>query len=292
MTPVQSAALVSLLLGGGAVALVHGLRRGPRSIAEMRVRMYGSTGAALAPGWAGSRAASGSVDWVGRRLGTGLAATGLTPTDVVTRVVVGAALGGTCVLMSVAALVATGTLPLSPLWLVLALASAGLAALVMWSDVRGKVERCRRELRQAANDLVQLVAVGLTTDQSVEEAVRFALHVGGTGAFDLLRSEIDAAPLRGIPLWEALRGLARTHSLRELDEFANSIERQGLQGVSIATSVATLAASMRAASLDSLERDADRANANLSGPTVGFVVATVVFLAYPLAQRVTEAFGG
>ena len=49
---------------------------------------------------------------------------------------------------------------------------------------------------------------------------------------------------------------------------------------------------MRAKALDQLEREADRANANLSGPTVGFVVATIVFLAYPLTQRISEAFGG
>ena len=44
--------------------------------------------------------------------------------------------------------------------------------------------------------------------------------------------------------------------------------------------------------LDELEREADRANANLSGPTIGFVVSTIVFLAYPLAQRISDAFGG
>jgi hypothetical protein len=70
------------------------------------------------------------------------------------------------------------------------------------------------------------------------------------------------------------------------------VERQGTQGVSIGESVAALATGMRARALDELEREADKANANLSGPTVGFVVATVVFLAYPLAQRISEAFGG
>jgi hypothetical protein len=48
---------------------------------------------------------------------------------------------------------------------------------------------------------------------------------------------------------------------------------------------------MRSSALDRLERDADRANANLAGPTIGFVVTTIVFLAYPLAQRISEAFG-
>ena len=80
--------------------------------------------------------------------------------------------------------------------------------------------------------------------------------------------------------------------MRELSEFAAAIERQGLQGVSISDTVASLAASMRAKALDELERDADKANANLSGPTIGFVVTTIVFLAYPLAQRISDAFGG
>ena len=137
-----------------------------------------------------------------------------------------------------------------------------------------------------------IVAVGLTTDQSVEEAIRFALSVGNSGAFDELRSEIDTAPQRGVPVWEALDEFGRRVEVRELCEFAASIERQGLQGVSISETVSTLAASMRAKALDQLEREADKANANLSGPTIGFVVTTIVFLAFPLAQRINEAFGG
>ena len=91
---------------------------------------------------------------------------------------------------------------------------------------------------------------------------------------------------------EALDALGQLHGERELSELASSIERQGTQGVSITDTVATLATSMRAKALDELERDADRANANLAGPTVGFVVATIVFLAYPLAIRISGAFGG
>jgi hypothetical protein len=53
-----------------------------------------------------------------------------------------------------------------------------------------------------------------------------------------------------------------------------------------------MAVAMRERALDELERAADRANANLAGPTIGFVVATIAFLAYPLAQRISDAFGG
>ena len=139
---------------------------------------------------------------------------------------------------------------------------------------------------------MQLVAVGLTTDQSVEEAIRFAVGVGGGPAMAQLRNGLLTAPQRGIAVWEALDLLGRDHHQRELCELAASIERQGTQGVSITDTVTTLAATMRTKALDDLEREADRANANLSGPTISFVVTTVVFLAYPLAIRISEAFGG
>ena len=109
---------------------------------------------------------------------------------------------------------------------------------------------------------------------------------------DILRNELGTAPQRGVPVWEALDEYGRRVEVRELCEFAASIERQGLQGVSIGETVSSLATSMRAKALDLLEREADKANANLAGPTVGFVVTTIVFLAYPLAQRISEAFGG
>jgi len=242
--------------------------------------------------WGRTLAAGAPGRWTSRRFGSGLDIAGLSPADVITRVLVSTAMMLFTVLGSVAALMAMGLLPLSPFWLVLALAVAAMAGWVVLHDVADKIERRRREFRRAANDFVQLVAVGLTTDQSVEEAVRFALGVGTSDAFDILRDELQAAPQRGIPLWEAVDALGRRFDVRELSEFGTSLERQGLQGVSISETVASLSAAMRAKALDELEREADKANANLSGPTIGFVVTTIVFLAYPLAQRISDAFGG
>jgi Flp pilus assembly protein TadB len=196
------------------------------------------------------------------------------------------------VLAAVASLMTMGLLPVTPWWFAPVLALPVLAGWIMVRDVSNKIERRRRELRQAANDFIQLVAVGLTTDQSVEEAVQFALSVGSSEAFDYLRSDIATAPQRGVPVWDAIDAFGGRCEVRELCEFAHSVERQGLQGVSISDTAATLAGSMRAKALDELERDADKANANLSGPTIGFVVTTIVFLAYPLAQRISDAFGG
>ena len=297
MNPLQVGALTGLLVAGGVWCVVQSVQRAPRSLAVARQRMYGTGGAAQpgrpsSAGWTDSLAAGASGRWAVRHYGVGLAVVGLTPADVVTRVVMSVGIMLFAVLSAVAALMALGVLPLSPFWPIVAVAVAAIAGWMAVNDIATKIERRRRELRQAANDFVQLVAVGLTTDQSVEEAIRFALSVGASVAFDALRAELQTAPQRGVPVWEALDEFGRRFGVRELSEFASSIERQGLQGVSISDTVASLAASMRAKALDELEREADKANANLSGPTIGFVVTTIVFLAYPLTQRISEAFGG
>ena len=297
MNPLETGALAGLLVAGGLWCVVRSLQRAPRSLAAARHRLYGS-GLAVQVGrpqrarWTDSIAAGAPGRWAVGHYGIGLEILGMTATDVVTRVLTSAGIMLFATVTATAALTALGLLPLSPLWLVFVVALTALAGWMAVSDISGKIERRSRELRQAANDFVQLVAVGLTTDQSVEEAIRFALAVGSSDAFDALRDELNTAPQRGVPVWEALDEFGRKYGVRELCEFASSIERQGLQGVSISETVASLAASMRAKALDELEREADKANANLSGPTIGFVVTTIVFLAYPLAQRISAAFGG
>ncbi len=297
MNPLETGALAGLLVAGGLWCVVRSLQRAPRSLAAARHRMYGSgfTPQLARPQrarWTDSLAAGAPGRWVVRHFGIGLEVLGLMPADVVTRVLTSAGIMLFATASATAALTALGLLPLSPIWPAMVLVLTLLAVWIAISDIAGKIERRGRELRQAANDFVQLVAVGLTTDQSVEEAIRFALAVGSSDAFDALRDNLHTAPQRGVPVWEALDEFGRKFGVRELSEFAASIERQGLQGVSISDTVSSLATSMRAKALDELEREADKANANLAGPTIGFVITTIVFLAYPLAQRISAAFGG
>ncbi|MEY4176259.1 MAG: hypothetical protein RI900_3424 [Actinomycetota bacterium] len=294
MSPLRTGALVALVLAVAAWCVAQALRRAPVSVTAARRSMFGEPGI---PGTKASAAVGAGrmvvpSGWVRQRLGDRLDLIDTTAADVASRVAVSAAVLGFSVLCGVVGLTALGMLPPSPVWLVVPLLTAAMGAWVAWRGVHARIEARLAELRQASNDFVQLVAVGLTTDQSVEEAIRFALRVGESPAFRSLRAELGSAPQRGIPVWEAIDEFGRRAGVRELCEFAAAVERQGLQGVSIATTVATLAAAMRAKSLDELEREADKANANLSGPTIGFVVTTIVFLAYPLAQRISDAFGG
>ena len=295
MTPKQLASAVMLLVGCAVWCLARSLRRAPRSIEAARRQMYGrrsgATTGAASPRWMEGVGGS-SVSLADRRFGSGLGIIGMTPADVITRVAMSAGLMFLVVTAAVVSLLALGSLPTSLWWFAGAFAVSAAAGWTMWRDIGARIERRRRELRRAANDFVQLVAVGLTTDQSVEEAIRFAVEVGAGDAFDVISREISSAPQRGVRVWEAIEWVGNTYDVRELCEFAASVERQGLHGVSIGETVASMAVAMRAKALDELEREADKANANLSGPTIGFVVATIVFLAYPLAQRISDAFGG
>ena len=314
MSPLPAASLIALLMASAASALVLGVRPRRRTIAEVRSILQPSNGLGDRVNVHASRASSHdrgggrrgltsirsrSADLVRplaraieRSLDDGLRLARLDAHDVAARIVVGAVAMSFVLLCALGSMMSVGALPASPWWLALVLMAGAAGGFVMWSDARSTIARRRREFRRTTNDFIQLVAVGLTTDQSVEEAVQFALGIGESDLFDLLRDELATAPLRGVPLWEAIDQLGRTFHQRELCEFAGSIERQGTQGVSITDTVNSLATAMRAKALDDLEREADRANANLSGPTIGFVIATMVFLAYPLAVRVSEAFGG
>ena len=291
MTDLPVAAMVAVLCGASAWCFRRALRRAPASISIARDSMYGRS-ASDARAWHEGFTAGKPSRWVDDHFGSGLELVGMSAGDVVSRVLLSVAAFFLGTLLAMAAFASMGAVSIG-MWS--PAASVVVAAMAGWTSfhsVAERVQRAQRALRQAANDFVQLVAVGLTTDQSVEEAIRFALDVGGGDAFESLRHQMLTAPQRGVAVWDALEEFARRHGLRELAEFAVSVERQGTQGVSIGETVAALAAGMRAKALDDLERDADKANANLSGPTVGFVVATVVFLAYPLAQRISEAFGG
>ncbi|MEI8238073.1 MAG: hypothetical protein WCI22_01525 [Actinomycetota bacterium] len=297
MSSLQIAAVVALLSGAASWCGIIAFRRAPWSLAEARLRMSGAAPSGVASANAGDDwCRSMASSWFGRtlvaRVESDLGIVGLTPADVVSRVLVSATILTFALVASLVALISMGVLPPSPLWWLACLVAGLVAGWVALRDVSARIDRRKLEVRQVTNDFIQLVAVGLTTDQSVEEAIRFAIAIGAGPAFEELRLEVLTAPQRGVPVWDAIDGLGVRYGVRELCEFASSVERQGLQGVSIGDSVSTLATAMRASALDRLEREADKANANLSGPTIGFVVTTIVFLAYPLAQRISDAFGG
>lgn len=301
-SPLGAAAVATALLAAAVWSCVRAARPKPRTVAEVRAILnpnperFGGTASLSAPQGGVARSIAGAFGrsvtrTVEQRLGSGLALIGVSATEVATRIVTAATVMAVLSTVAITAAAMLGVFPRTPWVTVLVPLAAAAAVWSVVSSLRRQVRDAESELRRTTNDVVQLLAVGLTTDQSVEAALEFALGVGDSAMFSLLRDDLASAPLRGVSLWEAVDDIGRRTSQRELCELATAIERQGTQGVSISETVSSLARTMRERVLADLERDADRANANLAGPTVAFVCTTLVFLAYPLATRISAAFG-
>ena len=227
---------------------------------------------------------------VDERLGSSLRMTGHTVPTVIGKIVVTAVVAGFTTLVVITALVAAGVTSASPIWWLLVPAVALLFAWRVVLDVRARAARRRAELRRVVNDFVQLLAVALTTNRSVEDAVSFAADAGDGDGFELLRQTVATAQPMGITVWDALNAMADSYDLPELRGLTTSLQRQAGVGVSVAATIRTEAKSLRAKQLTELKDRADQANANLSLPTMGMVIGMVLFLAYPIMQQISNAF--
>jgi hypothetical protein len=300
MNRVQLAVLAAVALCSGVWMIVVALRPAPPPLAVLRRRLFATPPAWPAapppPSGAMTRwitAVSGSRFgiWVEARLGSDLRIADVALPDAVGRLLAGALIIPMFTAVIMSAFIGAGVLAASVWWLVVPIVAAVLGVSVVWSDLRGRADRARRELRQGANDFIQLVAVCLTTHRSIEESALFAARAGEGRGFDLIRSGLEAAPAMGVTAWEALDTIGRTYQIDELVDLAGSVERQAHIGVGVLDTVSSLAAVMRARALDELERAADRTDSTLFGPTMVFVFGVLLLLAYPLTVGITHAFG-
>lgn len=224
------------------------------------------------------------------RLGSSIRIAETTLIEVVGRVVAAFALGLLVTLLTLTSLGIAGVLAPAWWWPVVAIAVAVIMAAQMFGDVRSRADRRRQDLRRVTNDFVQLVAVGLTTNRSVEEAVLFAAQTGDGDGFARLRHAVETAPQRGIAVWDALHSFATAYELDELADLSGSLAQQAGVGVSVAATVRAEAKALREKQLASLAAAADEADANLALPTMGMVIGMMLFIAYPVMQQVSEAF--
>ena len=223
-------------------------------------------------------------------LGKSLRLAGLTVPQVLGQVVAAVFVSTLTMAMLVSFLVTTGSVSPSPL---LGLLCVGVVALFGWrvvADARARAIRRQRALRRVVNDFVQLLAIALTTNRSVEGSISFAADAGDGDGFDLLRQTISTAQPMGISVWDALTAMAETYDLPELRGLTTSLQRQAGVGVSVAATIRSEAKSMRDKQLSDLKDRADKANSNLSLPTMGMVFGMVMFLAYPIMRQISDAF--
>lgn len=304
MNRLPTAAIAALLMVGGAWLLLRAVRRRPTSVAELHARLFHAAPARFVPGNAvapsstrmgrfGERLAGTALGRrLGGTLGTDLLLIDTTMPEVMAKLVAGVVIATVVGVLCGLVLVGLGLFAPGPGWLIVPPLAALGGFAMMWSDTRGKTRTARRELRQSVNDFVQLVAVCLTTHRSIEEATTFASRAGEGKGFDILRSALETAPQMGVTTWEALDTVGHTYDVAELRDLSGSVERQANIGVGVVETVTQMAASMRARALDELQRAADQTDSNLVLPTTMFVFGMILFLAYPLAVRISSSFGG
>jgi tight adherence protein C len=292
VTPTATAVCVAALSVVAVAAVVRSFRPAPLTLRAVRARIepqQTATSSAL-PVRIGRPLAAGPLGvFVDTRLGSALTLTGYTVPTVIGAVTITVVASAFAMVVAVAALIATGQVASPLVWLLVPIVAAVFGWRVI-ADIRTRAARRRVELDRVVNDFVQLLAIALTTNRSVEDALTFAADVGDGFGFDLLRQTIDTAQPMGLTVWDALAAMADTYDLDQLGGLATSLQRQAGVGISVAATIRTEAKAMRARQLADITDRADKANANLSLPTMGMVVGMVLFLAYPVMQQISEAF--
>lgn len=295
MSPTTTALMCGVLIPFAGWLAWRAVRPAPLTLRAVQARVAPRSLAAESPTSTATRVgrflSTGALGrLVDQRLASSLRLTGHTVPTVIGQIIVTATVAGFTVFVVLAGLVATGTTSTSPiLWMLVPI----VAALFGWrvvADVRTRAGSRRTELRRVVNDFVQLLAVALTTNRSIEDALTFAADAGDGEGFDLLRQTVATAQPMGITVWDALNVMADTYDLPELRGLTTSLQRQAGVGVSVAATIRTEAKSLRAKQLTELTDRADQANANLSLPTMGMVIGMVLFLAYPIMRQISEAF--
>ena len=123
MNPLQIGAAFGLLIAVGVWCMAQSVQRAPRSLASARHRMAGNgrsgtphsvgRSSGLRANWAELAAAGAPGRWAAGHFGERLATIGMTPTDVVSRVLAASGVMAFILLAGLVALMAMGLVPVS-----------------------------------------------------------------------------------------------------------------------------------------------------------------------------------
>lgn len=211
---------------------------------------------------------------------TDLAIVGWSPTDLVTRQLIG--IVACSISFGIAASVFGGGVVVASL--VVIGAFLGLAVPVMLLRARAK-ER-RRTFVHAFSAYLDLVNVLLAGGAGIETALVAAADAGDGWAFDTLRAGLDRARLTRRSPWTELRALGSKWGLNEVVEVAGSMNLSGDHGARIRSSLAARADSMRARQVAEIEALAQSATERMGVPMMLLFVGFMVLLGYPALQTV------
>lgn len=298
MTLAQIALAAGLAAAFAGFCAVRAVSFGSRSLSVVYRRLYGPTvaPAAVTTAWerpfarlGRSVASTTTGEQFAERRVYELRAAGVTADEIATRVITATFVGFVAAVAAAAMPIAVGVrIP----WFAVG-APFVVALLTGWYQLQSivaSVGRRSRDFRAGIAAYIQLVSVCLTTRRAASEAVTYAADVGSGAAFRAISRAVHAAPQMGLSAWEALDAVGAEYGVRELEDLASSIANVAHIGVGVESTVVAVAARMRQVGLDEMQRRADQQTSTMFGPTMLFVLGTIAFLAYPLMQRVLDAF--
>ncbi|HZD67059.1 MAG TPA: type II secretion system F family protein [Acidimicrobiales bacterium] len=204
---------------------------------------------------------------------------------------------GTLVLMAIGVLGLFGVSVLgvpTPPWAVVAVvvlacsAGVGLPA----RAVHTRARRAREHFRQIFASWLELVTLGQAGGAGVEEAMAAACDLGDDWALRRIAGALAAGRGAGLGPWEGLRALAAEVGVDDLARVAASLSLAGTEGARVRASLASAAASLRAAVLSEAEAKANALTERLFLPATLLAVGFMLFVLYPALSRVLTSLGG
>ncbi len=293
---------VALALGLGAGAALttalRAVRPAPVSLSALHRRVQPGR-AALTPagrpqaagrhGWADRLARTGLGGRLAERFGDDLFVAEVTLPELVVQIVVATVVGFVTGAAVIGAFVAAGVgvAPALVAGASLLLAAAGTATAI--GTLRRRAAATRAQFRDGVSQYLTLCSSVMAGGRSAEWAVRYGASSGQGRAFVTIDAALASAPAMGRTTWEALASVAEEWKVGELADLAAAIERATTLGGDAAEAAGVIAQSMRARSLDLVERAADRANVKMLGPTYLFLAGFGLFLAFPLLDELSRS---
>lgn len=258
-------ALLGCLAGSGLALIVI-----PTVGTELRDRIAGLV--AVGRKTAHARAA--------RSHSSDLAVVGWTPTDLVTRQLIGVVVGATVGAM-LYSVVGRGVAVV-----IAVTVGGGLGFVIPISLLRTSARKRRRSFVHAFSAYLDLVNVLLAGGAGIETALVAAAEAGDGWAFGALRSCVSRARLSRRSPWGELRDLGTRWEIGEVVEVAGSMNLSGEHGARIRTSLAARADSIRSRQVAEIEAMAQSATERMGVPVMMLFVGFMVLLGYPALQTV------
>src|SRR6201999_4271244 len=156
-------------------------------------------------------------------------------------------------------------------------------------ELRGEVEKRRRDFRHAIGAFLDLVAMNLSGGRGVPEALMSASEIGDGWAFWRIRDALANARITGQTPWQALGVLGEEVQVNELKDLSAALSLVAEDGAKVRESLTARAVSLRRRELADLEGQAGEKSQSMLLAQMLLAAAFLVFLMYPAVHLLLQA---